>query len=186
MYPQFIDDPGLMNDEKLKPITLPLSHLSSLMTTTTGERSDPRLLPQLHGIPPPCGIYADAVGRVSAGTESPRPSRGTWSKAEPPKPAQPSLVELLQDLKLSERQELFFMQLPDCMPGRVAAQGTDSLLGSPAADMRPGHFHGQVSNSNLCMFITLLLTEYKNSRTEECGALHFLVLISNLLKHHCV
>lgn len=78
------------------------------------------------------------------------------------------------------------MQLPDCMPGRVSAQSTDSLFGSPAADMRTGHLHGQVSDSNLCMFINLLITEYSNSRTKEYGALRFLVLIINLLKHLCV
>lgn len=106
---------------------------------------------------------------VSAGTENPHPSCGTWSKAEPPKPVQPSLVEMLQDLKLSDRQELFFMQLPDCMPGGVAAESTDSLLGSPTADRRTGNLHGQVSNSDLCMFITCF-TVYKHSRTKESGA----------------
>lgn len=29
---------------------------------------------------------------------------------------QPSLVDLFSDLRLSDREELFFMQLPDCMP----------------------------------------------------------------------
>lgn len=45
LYPQFIDDPSLMNDEKLKPITLPLSHLSSLTTTKACKKSYLYLLP---------------------------------------------------------------------------------------------------------------------------------------------
>lgn len=102
---------------------------------------------------------------VSTGTENSCPSCGTWSKAELPKPVQPSLVEMLQDLKLSERQELFFMQLPDCMPGRVSAQSADSLLASPTADRRIEHLHGQVSNSDLCMLITCI-----HLRTKESGA----------------
>lgn len=91
---------------------------------------------------------------MSAGGEEPRPSCGTWRKAEPPTPAQPSLVDLLQDLRLSERQELFFMQLPDCMPARASAQSTDGSLGSPTSDRRTGHLHGPVSNSDLGVVIT--------------------------------
>lgn len=60
LYPQFIDDPGLMNDEKLKPIKLPLSHLSGLKTTTTCKRRYPPLLPKSHDILPPYEIYGDA------------------------------------------------------------------------------------------------------------------------------
>lgn len=32
----------------------------------------------------------------------------------------PSLVELLCDLRVSDREELFFMQLPDCLPAKAA------------------------------------------------------------------
>lgn len=41
LYLQFIDDPSLMNDEKLKPIKLPLSHLSGLTTSATCEQKLP-------------------------------------------------------------------------------------------------------------------------------------------------
>lgn len=99
---------------------------------------------------------------VSAGTENPHPSCGTWSKAGLSKPSRQSLVEMLQDLKLSDRHELFFMQLPDCMPGSVSAQSTESLLGSPTADRRTGYLHGQVSTSELFFC--------KNSGTKKYGA----------------
>lgn len=36
---------------------------------------------------------------------------------------QPSLVDLLIDLRLSDREELFFMQLPDCMPIKTSRHG---------------------------------------------------------------
>lgn len=49
LYPQFIDDPGLMNDEKLKPIQLPL--VSSLKTNTTCERSYHLFLHKQHKRP---------------------------------------------------------------------------------------------------------------------------------------
>lgn len=122
---------------------------------------------------------------MSAGGEDPRPSCGMWRKAEPPTPAQPSLVDLLRDLRLSERQELFFMQLPDCMPARASAQSTDGSLGSPTSDRRTGHLHGPVSNSDLSVVITPF-TGHKHSRTEGSGAWCLLVLTFKLLKHLCV
>lgn len=114
-------------------------------------------------------IVFNVLLAVSAGAENPHPSRGTQSEAEPPKPAQPSLVKMLQDLRLSDQQELFFMQLPDCMPVRVSTPSTESSLGSPTADRRAAHLHGQVSNCDLCMFITCF-TEYRISKAKEAGA----------------
>lgn len=96
---------------------------------------------------------------VSAASENPHPSCSTSSKAQPPKPAQPSLVEMLHELKLSDQQELFFMQLPDCMPGRVSAQSTDSLFGSPTTDMRTRPLHGQVSM--FCLSHALQITKFQ-------------------------
>uniref|UniRef100_A0A8D0A5B6 Zgc:171971 n=1 Tax=Sander lucioperca TaxID=283035 RepID=A0A8D0A5B6_SANLU len=115
----FIDDPGLRNDDKLKPIQLPLCQSSSfnksrtLTTTTTSGHS----------------------------------------RTELPKSELPSLVELLQDISLSGREELFFMQLPDSMPGRASGQKVDPPQGSTAEkptkkegkpeDKRPSHLQAQ-------------------------------------------
>lgn len=90
-----------------------------------------------------------------AGTENLRPSCSAWSNTEVPKPGQPSLIEMLQDLKMSDRQELFFMQLPDCMPANVSAHSTDSSLGSTTADRRTVHLHRQVSNRNFSLSVSL-------------------------------
>lgn len=154
LYPQFIDDPGLMNDEKLKPIQLPLGHLRSVKTNTTCERSyllflhifhlQPKLPFRLTVLQCCYNLLQSVV--MSAGTENPRQSYGTSSKTEPPKPVQPSLNKMLQDLKLSDKQELFFMQLPDCMPASGSAHSSDS---STLADRRKVHLHGQVSKRNL-------------------------------------
>ncbi|XP_026206691.1 RNA_pol_Rpc4 domain-containing protein isoform X2 [Anabas testudineus] len=95
----FIDDPGLKNDAKLKPIQLPLCKSNSFrqsLTTTT----------------PQC--FEDPVAGCS--------------RTEPPKLEQPFLAELLQELSLSSREELFFMQLPDCMPGKASAQVDHSAV----------------------------------------------------------
>uniref|UniRef100_A0A3B5A0W5 DNA-directed RNA polymerase III subunit RPC4-like n=1 Tax=Stegastes partitus TaxID=144197 RepID=A0A3B5A0W5_9TELE len=82
----FIDDPGLRNDAKLKPIQLPLCQSSSF----TKE-------------PPSVQL---------------------------PTPEKLTLGELLQDLSLSGREELFFMQLPDCMPDRACGLKVDPTQGS--------------------------------------------------------
>ncbi|XP_045925351.1 DNA-directed RNA polymerase III subunit RPC4 [Micropterus dolomieu] len=111
----FIDDPGLRNDAKLKPIQLPLSQSSSFtksqtLTTTT---ACPEKAPLFR---PSCGAQ----------------SKAGHCRTELPKPEQPSLVEVLQDLRLSGREELFFMQLPDCMPSRASAQKVNTALESKA------------------------------------------------------
>ncbi|KAF7648406.1 hypothetical protein LDENG_00157470 [Lucifuga dentata] len=92
----FIDDPGLKNDAKLKPIQLPLS-ISFLRTETftpTATRTEN------------CPVFRT-------------PSCGAaHSRTELQKPDQPALLQLFQDLSLASREELFFIQLPDCLPGR--------------------------------------------------------------------
>ncbi|XP_039862240.1 DNA-directed RNA polymerase III subunit RPC4 isoform X3 [Simochromis diagramma] len=103
----FIDDPGLRNDAKLKPIQLPLCQSSSRTLTSRTRPERPTVF-------------------------RPQSCAGT-SRTERPKSEQPSLVELLQDLSLSGREELFFMQLPDCMPGRASGAKVDRAPG-PAAE----------------------------------------------------
>lgn len=137
-----------MNDKKLKPIQLPLRHLSSLNAATTCERSYYDSLIVMLKF-----VFKEFL-LCLAGTENLRPSCSTWSKTDLPKPVQPSLIKMLQDLKLSDRQELFFMQLPDCMPANVSAHSTDSSLGSTTADRRTVHLH-KVSNRNFCLSVSL-------------------------------
>ncbi|XP_034564468.1 DNA-directed RNA polymerase III subunit RPC4 [Notolabrus celidotus] len=124
----FIDDPGLRNDAKLKPIQLPLSQ--SVRSTSTCPDNPPLFRP------PSCGAH----------------SRASYIPTEPPKQDQPSLADLLQDLSLSGREELFFMQLPDCMPGKASGQKVDPVLActteKPAKkeskeDKRPAYLQAQ-------------------------------------------
>ncbi|KAK5851336.1 hypothetical protein PBY51_002139 [Eleginops maclovinus] len=104
----FIDDPGLRNDEKLTPIQLPLGQPSSFKRTQSSSTCPEKPL----------------VFRA--------PSCRAGVRTELPKAEQPSVGQLLHELSLSDRGELFFMQLPDSMPGR-AAQKVDPPL-APTAD----------------------------------------------------
>lgn len=109
----------------------------------------------------PAFLAATLSGEVfvlSAGPEKPRvfraPSCRAGIRTELPRAEQPSVGELLQQLSLSDREELFFMQLPDSMPGR-AAQKVDPPPAPPAekpakkecklADKRPAQLQAQVS-----------------------------------------
>ncbi|GLD64234.1 DNA-directed RNA polymerase III subunit RPC4-like isoform X1 [Lates japonicus] len=127
----FIDDPDLRNDAKLKPIQLPLCQSSSIIKSQTlSTTTCPETLPLF--------IPVDRAGH---------------SRAELPKPEQPSLVDLLQDLSLSGREELFFMQLPDCMPDRASGQKVDPAFAytteksakkeGKLEDKRPAHLQTQ-------------------------------------------
>lgn len=124
----FIDDPGLRNDTNLKPIQLPLCQSCSFtkpqtVTTSTTCPENPPLFR-----PPSCGA----------------PRRAGICRTELPKAEQPPLAEVLQDLSLSGREELFFMQLPDCMPCRTSGQSVGPILGS-AAD-RPAKKEGKAED----------------------------------------
>ncbi|XP_047464384.1 DNA-directed RNA polymerase III subunit RPC4 [Mugil cephalus] len=112
----FIDDPGLRNDAKLKPIQLPLCQSSSFTKSPTLNATTCPDNPPLFR-PPPCGAQA---------------RMGRHSRTELFKPDQPSLAELLHDLSLSSTEELFFMQLPDCMPGKMSGLKVDPTPGSIA------------------------------------------------------
>ncbi|XP_034415314.1 DNA-directed RNA polymerase III subunit RPC4 [Cyclopterus lumpus] len=107
----FIDDPGLRNDAKLKPIQLPLCQTRAAATTC----------PENPPLFRPPGL----------------------SQAELSRPEQPSVVELLQDLSLSGREELFFMQLPDSMPGRDSAHKAESSSEKAAKKEDKRHAHPQ-------------------------------------------
>ncbi|XP_071318181.1 DNA-directed RNA polymerase III subunit RPC4 isoform X2 [Trachinotus anak] len=135
----FIDDPDLRNDARLKPIQLPLCQCSSFvksqtLSSTTGPENPPLVLGD----------------RAREGA----------SRTEMPKPEKPSLVDLLQDLSLSGREELFFMQLPDCMPGKVSGQKADPATAATpetpakkegkAEDKRPAHLQAQATMKEDC------------------------------------
>ncbi|KAM3859982.1 DNA-directed RNA polymerase III subunit RPC4-like [Diretmus argenteus] len=124
----FIDDPGLRNDAKLRPIQLPLYQSSSFVntepsTTTSTCKEDPPFFRTVTSGPP---------------------GRGTQSGTELPRPEQPSLVKLFQDLSLSGREELFFIQLPDCMPGRASGCKADTSTG--LTPEKPGKKEGKAED----------------------------------------
>uniref|UniRef100_A0A674C2B8 Zgc:171971 n=2 Tax=Salmo trutta TaxID=8032 RepID=A0A674C2B8_SALTR len=121
----FLDDPGLKNDAKNKPIQLPLYQSRNFLieATTPSFRAPATTNPHLalqHG--------AGHQYRPGQGVLSPdqipqyRPGQGVLS------PDQPSVAELFHQLTVSETEEFLFIQLPDTIPGQPT---TASVPGQP-------------------------------------------------------
>ncbi|XP_038603270.1 DNA-directed RNA polymerase III subunit RPC4 [Tachyglossus aculeatus] len=121
----FLDDPGLKNDTRNKPVQLPLAH-SGWLFKEEGEEPDAQASP---GNPKEEDMEVDApTVKVK---EEPR-DEGEETRAEgPPKaarkapglPRDVSVSELLKELSLAkEEEELLFLQLPDSLPGQPPTQ----------------------------------------------------------------
>ncbi|XP_029383722.1 DNA-directed RNA polymerase III subunit RPC4 isoform X2 [Echeneis naucrates] len=76
-------------------------------------------------------------------------SRRGHNRMELPKQEHPSLGDLLQALSLSGNEELFLMQLPDCMPGRVPGEKEDPGVGSATEQPAKKESKGEDKRSTL-------------------------------------
>ncbi|NXP42289.1 RPC4 polymerase, partial [Leiothrix lutea] len=91
----FLDDPGLKNDIRNKPVQLPLAHSGWLFKDEVAEQEDTQ--PWLPA------------------------SKEEKMELDPPAvkvPRDVSAAELLQRLSLGAEEELVFLQLPDTLPGQ--------------------------------------------------------------------
>ncbi|XP_056153125.1 DNA-directed RNA polymerase III subunit RPC4 [Lampris incognitus] len=123
----FIDDPGLRNDSKLKPIQLPLYQSSNFFKTET-----------------PAGTTECKEALPSSSPGLPLFRTATQNRTELPRPEHPSLAEVFQELSLSGREELFFIQLPDCMPGSPPVSKGDAGI-CPMPE-KPGKKEGKAQD----------------------------------------
>ncbi|KAL7869820.1 hypothetical protein AOLI_G00138080 [Acnodon oligacanthus] len=124
----FLDDPGLKNDPKHRPIRLPLHQSCNFLTAETGislkeETSNytcsksPKMQPRF-------------------------PSQASRTYASD----QPSTVgDLFQQLSVSDKEELLFIQLPDTIPGPLKATSCDksSKKEGKAEDKHSSHTKAQ-------------------------------------------
>ncbi|XP_075592694.1 DNA-directed RNA polymerase III subunit RPC4 isoform X1 [Balearica regulorum gibbericeps] len=120
----FLDDPGLKNDIRNKPVQLPLAHSGWLFKEEAStEQEDAQ--PWLHGpkeekmeLDPP------AVKVKEEPCDEDPPPKPMQTKGPPGFPRDVSVSELLQRLSLSSEEELLFLQLPDTLPGQPPTQDT--------------------------------------------------------------
>ncbi|XP_074898214.1 DNA-directed RNA polymerase III subunit RPC4 [Buteo buteo] len=122
----FLDDPGLKNDIRNKPVQLPLAHSGWLFKEEAGEQEDAQ--PWLPG-PKEEKMELDLPAvkvKEEPCDEDPLP-KPAQTKGPPGFPRDISVAELLQRLSLSAEEELLFLQLPDTLPGQPPTQDTKPI-----------------------------------------------------------
>ncbi|NXH84107.1 RPC4 polymerase, partial [Edolisoma coerulescens] len=115
LSPQFLDDPGLKNDIRNKPVQLPLAHSGWLFKEEAAEQEDTQ--PWLPG-PKEEKMELDPPAVKVKEEPCEGDARGAQPKGPPGFPRDVSAAELLQRLSLAAEEELVFLQLPDTLPGQ--------------------------------------------------------------------
>ncbi|XP_075300882.1 LOW QUALITY PROTEIN: DNA-directed RNA polymerase III subunit RPC4 [Opisthocomus hoazin] len=113
----FLDDPGLKNDIRNKPVQLPLARSGWLFKEEAAEQEDSQPWPpgpkeeKMELDPPAVKVKEEPCD------EDPLP-KPAEAKGTPGFPRDVSAAELLRGLSLSPEEELLFLQLPDTLPGQ--------------------------------------------------------------------
>ncbi|KTG36753.1 hypothetical protein cypCar_00024951 [Cyprinus carpio] len=97
----FLDDPGLKNDPKQRPIRLPFYQSCSFLSTDAASSFREET------------VSDKALKSVRAEQTYSVPVRGTLACTQ-----QPTVGELFHQLSVSDKEELLFIQLPDTIPGQ--------------------------------------------------------------------
>uniref|UniRef100_A0A8B9UYF3 RNA polymerase III subunit D n=1 Tax=Anas zonorhyncha TaxID=75864 RepID=A0A8B9UYF3_9AVES len=120
----FLDDPGLKNDIRNKPVQLPLAHSGWLFKEDAAEEQEdaqPWLPKEEKTEPdPPLKVKEEPCDEDPPGAT--KPARGP-----PGFPRDIPVAELLQRLSLAAEDELLFLQLPDTLPGQPPTQDTKPI-----------------------------------------------------------
>ncbi|KGL85961.1 DNA-directed RNA polymerase III subunit RPC4, partial [Charadrius vociferus] len=115
----FLDDPGLKNDIRNKPVQLPLAHSGWLFKEEAAGVGVVPFIPIRHfSLPAPV--------KEEPCDEDPLP-KPAQTMGPPGFPRDVSVAELLQRLSLSAEEELLFLQLPDTLPGQPPTQDTKPI-----------------------------------------------------------
>ncbi|XP_061328597.1 DNA-directed RNA polymerase III subunit RPC4 isoform X2 [Pezoporus flaviventris] len=118
----FLDDPGLKNDIRNKPVQLPLAHSGWLFKEESGEQEDAE--PWVPGPKEEKMELDPSAVKVKEEPCDEAPPRPAPSRAPPGFPRDVPVSELLQRLRLSAEEELLFLQLPDTLPGQPPSHDT--------------------------------------------------------------
>ncbi|XP_050572701.1 DNA-directed RNA polymerase III subunit RPC4, partial [Cygnus atratus] len=115
----FLDDPGLKNDIRNKPVQLPLAHSGWLFKEEAAEEQEDAQpwLPKEDKTEPDPPVKVKEEPRDEDPPPAPKPARGP-----PGFPRDIPVAELLQRLSLAAEDELLFLQLPDTLPGQPPTQ----------------------------------------------------------------
>lgn len=131
----FLDDPGLKNDVRNKPVQLPLAHSGWLFQEEGAEPEDPQ--PHPHG---PKEEKMDVDPPAVKVKEEPCDEDPPPARSPPGCPQDVTAAELLQRLSVAAGEELLFLQLPDTLPGQP-----------PSQDSKPGRAELQSDDGQLLL-----------------------------------
>ncbi|NXE57476.1 RPC4 polymerase, partial [Casuarius casuarius] len=125
----FLDDPGLKNDMRNKPVQLPLAHSGWLFKEEAAEQEDAQPWPpgpkeEKMEVDLPAVRVKEEPCDSEEPKEAPPAARPAQAKGPPGYPRDVTVAELLQRLSLSQEEELLFLQLPDTLPGQPPTQDT--------------------------------------------------------------
>ncbi|KAG7492671.1 hypothetical protein MATL_G00017470 [Megalops atlanticus] len=124
----FLDDPGLKNDARNRPIQLPLYQSSDFFTSDASTH--------IKEEPP--------INCVSFKAPKTQPQRCTSLAKGVLKPQQPTVAELFQKLSVAGEEELLFIQLPDTIPGQPETHSEKlAKKDTKSEDKRTSHFKVQ-------------------------------------------
>ncbi|NXY89296.1 RPC4 polymerase, partial [Alcedo cyanopectus] len=123
----FLDDPGLKNDIRNKPVQLPLAHSGWLFKEEVAEQEDSQPWPPVP-VEEKMELDPPAVKVKEEPCDEEPPPKPEQTKGPPGFPRDVSVAELLQRLSLSgEEEELLFLQLPDTLPGQPPTHDTKPI-----------------------------------------------------------
>lgn len=122
---KFLDDPGLRNDAQNHPVQLPLAHSGWLFREDEEEEDTKPIFPkqeQMEVDPSSVKVKEEPMedddGVLSLGV----PQCKAPAVKKPPEKKDVPLPELLESLRISGEDALFFVQLPDTLPGQPLSQ----------------------------------------------------------------
>ncbi|KAG8441122.1 hypothetical protein GDO86_006752 [Hymenochirus boettgeri] len=131
---KFLDDPGLRNDSQNHPVQIPLVHSGWLFREEEEEEEE-----DIKDVKPVLGHLKDEKmeldpSQVKVKEEPMEDDADTWKPGlplsktpivkKPPERKDVALPEMLQSLRVSGEECLFFLQLPDTLPGQPPTKET--------------------------------------------------------------
>uniref|UniRef100_A0A8C5QCU5 RNA polymerase III subunit D n=1 Tax=Leptobrachium leishanense TaxID=445787 RepID=A0A8C5QCU5_9ANUR len=130
---KFLDDPGLKNDSQNHPVQLPLAHSGWLFREDDDDDDDELEVKPLSRLLKEEKMEVDS-SKVKVKEEPMEDEDSSWKPSlplckapvvkKPPERKDVFLPELLESLKISGEDNLFFLQLPDTLPGQRLTQET--------------------------------------------------------------
>ncbi|XP_018425719.1 PREDICTED: DNA-directed RNA polymerase III subunit RPC4 [Nanorana parkeri] len=122
---KFLNDPGLQNDAQNHPVQLPLAHSGWLFREDNEEEDTLPMVPkeeQMEVDPSSVKVKEEPMENEDDDVKPGVPQCKAPVVKKPPEKKDVPLPELLESLGISGEDALFFVQLPDTLPGQPLTQ----------------------------------------------------------------